>query len=85
MIVDRLIRQRHEIARPDPRLGRDVETSGCSLKDGYAHHVADSQLDLRRRAIVSKSPRKGKRAVFIQEINDTRSKADEPIGRPVPR
>ena len=84
MAINLLIRQRHKIARPHASLGWDVEASGRGLEDADAHHIANSQLDLRRGTIVTKDRRKGSRAIFSKDIDNSRRQIDEPIWRPVP-
>ena len=47
--VDRLIRQRHEIARPHASLARNEQATSRGLEDGDADDVADAELDFGRR------------------------------------
>ena len=57
--VDRLVRQRHEIARPNACLARDEQAAGRGLENGDADHVANAEIDLGRRTMVAEDTPKG--------------------------
>src|SRR5215472_17111155 len=83
-IVDRLVRQRHKIARPHARLRWDKQTTGSRLKYRDADDIANPEFDFRGRPMVAKRRRKRTRAPPLQDLNDLRREHDKAIGGPVP-
>ena len=83
--VNRLVRERHVIARPNACLSRNEQAAGCCLENRDAEHVANPEMDLRRRTTIAKHGRKGPRSVLVQNIDDFGVQPDQAVGRSIPR
>ena len=80
IVVDRLLWQLHEVARPDPGLGRDIQSAGRSLEHRDANDVTNSKNQIGRGAPISEHTRKPLGLILLKHRNGIRRHRHEVVG-----